>query len=59
MLAVDDGRSCAAGMGQVGMATSKLVRISSGATQQEILLADVTTIGRQPTNTLQIVDRLV
>jgi adenylate cyclase len=41
------------------MAASKLVRISSGATQQEVLLSDVTTIGRQPTNTLQIVDRLV
>ena len=41
------------------MAASKLVRVSSGATQQEVLLSDVTTIGRQPTNTLQIVDRLV
>jgi adenylate cyclase len=41
------------------MGPCKLVRISSGAGQQEILLADVTTIGRQPTNTLQIVDRLV
>lgn len=41
------------------MAACKLVRISSGAGQQEIILSDVTTIGRQPTNTLQIVDRLV
>lgn len=41
------------------MGVAKLVRISSGAGQQEIILADVTTIGRQPTNTLQIVDRLV
>ncbi len=37
----------------------KLVRISTGNAQQEILLSDMTTIGRQPTNTLQIVDRLV
>lgn len=41
------------------MGPSKLVRISSGNAQQEILLSDMTTIGRQPTNTLQIVDRLV
>ncbi|MBM4342210.1 MAG: FHA domain-containing protein [Deltaproteobacteria bacterium] len=41
------------------MSTCKLVRISSGAGQQEIILSDITTIGRQPTNTLQIVDRLV
>ena len=41
------------------MSLCKLVRVSSGAGQQEIVLSDVTTIGRQPTNTLQIVDRLV
>lgn len=41
------------------MGPSKLVRISSGNAQQEILLSDMTTVGRQPTNTLQIVDRLV
>jgi adenylate cyclase len=41
------------------MAASKLVRISTGTTHQEFLLGDVTTIGRQPSNTLQIVDRLV
>ncbi len=41
------------------MGPSKLIRISSGNAQQEILLSDMTTVGRQPTNTLQIVDRLV
>ena len=41
------------------MSLCKLIRVSSGAGQQEIVLSDVTTIGRQPTNTLQIVDRLV
>ena len=41
------------------MRPCKLVRVSTGNSEQEILLADITTIGRQPTNTLQIVDRLV
>ncbi len=41
------------------MGVTKLVRISTGPGQHEIILGDVTTIGRQPTNTLQIVDRLV
>jgi len=41
------------------MSQTKLVRVSSGAGQHEIVLGDLTTIGRQPTNTLQIVDRLV
>ncbi len=41
------------------MVPCKLVRVSSGNAQQEIMLSDVTTIGRQPTNSLQIVDRLV
>ncbi len=41
------------------MGVCKLVRISTGAGQHEIVLADITTVGRQPTNTLQIVDRLV
>lgn len=41
------------------MANARLIRIGAGAGQQEIELGDVTTIGRQPTNTLQIVDRLV
>lgn len=41
------------------MAISKLVRISTGTGQQDLLLSDSTSIGRQPTNTLQIVDRLV
>lgn len=41
------------------MANARLIRIGGGAGQQEIELGDVTSIGRQPTNTLQIVDRLV
>jgi adenylate cyclase len=41
------------------MGVCKLVRVSTGAGQHEIVLSDVTTVGRQPTNTLQIVDRLV
>lgn len=41
------------------MRPCKLVRVSTGNSEQEILLTDITTIGRQPTNTLQIVDRLV
>jgi adenylate cyclase len=41
------------------MGVCKLVRVSTGAGQQEVILSDITTIGRQPTNTLQIVDRLV
>ena len=41
------------------MSSSRLVRISSGNSVQEVLLTDVTTIGRQPSNVLQIVDRLV
>lgn len=41
------------------MRPCKLVRVSTGQSEQEILLTDMTTIGRQPTNTLQIVDRLV
>ena len=41
------------------MSPCKLIRVSTGSGQQEILLSDITTIGRQPTNTLQIVDRLV
>ncbi|MSP90472.1 MAG: FHA domain-containing protein [Myxococcales bacterium] len=49
----------AASEGVLAVTPCKLVRISSGAGQQEILLADVTSIGRQPTNTMQIVDRLV
>lgn len=39
--------------------SARLVRIGGGPGQQEIELGDVTTVGRQPTNTLQIVDRLV
>lgn len=38
---------------------AKLVRIGPGAGHQEILLGDITTVGRQPSNSLQIVDRLV
>ncbi len=41
------------------MVDARLIRIGGGAGQQEIELGDVTTIGRQPTNILQIVDRLV
>ncbi len=39
--------------------TAQLVRVGAGAGEQVIELGDVTTVGRQPTNTLQIVDRLV
>ncbi len=39
--------------------SARLVRIGGGPGQQEIELGDHTTVGRQPTNTLQIVDRLV
>ena len=39
--------------------TARLLRVGGGSGQQEIELADLTTVGRQPTNTLQIVDRLV
>lgn len=39
--------------------SARLVRLGGGPGQQEIELGDVTTVGRQPTNTLQIVDRLV
>ncbi len=38
---------------------ARLVRVGGGPGQQEIELGDLTTVGRQPTNTLQIVDRLV
>ncbi|MBP47621.1 MAG: adenylate cyclase, partial [Myxococcales bacterium] len=38
---------------------ARLLRVGGGSGQQEIELADLTTVGRQPTNTLQIVDRLV
>ena len=38
---------------------ARLVRVGAGAGEQIIELGDVTTVGRQPTNTLQIVDRLV
>jgi adenylate cyclase len=41
------------------MGSTRLVRVDIEDSEQEIVLADVTTIGRQPTNTLQIVDRLV
>ena len=40
-------------------ACARLVRVGGGPGQQEIELGDLTTVGRQPTNTLQIVDRLV
>ncbi|MCB9739421.1 MAG: FHA domain-containing protein [Deltaproteobacteria bacterium] len=39
--------------------SARLVRLGGGPGQQEIELGDLTTVGRQPTNTLQIVDRLV
>lgn len=38
---------------------ARLIRVGGGPGQQEIELGDLTTVGRQPTNTLQIVDRLV
>lgn len=38
---------------------AQLIRVGAGAGEQVIELGDVTTVGRQPTNTLQIVDRLV
>jgi len=38
---------------------AQLIRVGAGAVEQVIELGDVTTVGRQPTNTLQIVDRLV
>lgn len=41
------------------MPVCKLVRISTGTGQQDVVLGDSVTIGRQPTNSLQIVDRLV
>lgn len=41
------------------MRPAQLVRVGAGAGEQIIELGDVTTVGRQPTNTLQIVDRLV
>ncbi len=39
--------------------SARLIRLGGGPGQQEIELGDVTNVGRQPTNTLQIVDRLV
>ena len=41
------------------MGPSRLVRVSTGNAAQEVVLSDLTTIGRHPTNSLQIVDRLV
>lgn len=41
------------------MPVCKLVRISTGTGQQDVVLGESVTIGRQPTNSLQIVDRLV
>lgn len=39
--------------------SARLIRLGGGPGQQEIDLGDVTNVGRQPTNSLQIVDRLV
>jgi adenylate cyclase len=41
------------------MRATRLIRLDVSDAEQSIVLADVTTVGRQPTNTVQIIDRLV